>query len=293
MSVIQSMVTHVPLVSFKCHSCTDRATGGIISRMKVERLEGGVAICGDSTSSEVIDQIRVELADEPLKLVATDPPYGNVVDESWDKWSDTQRSFTDWMVGWTNTYTDLLTTGGAMYVWGGWGIDGFRPFFEYASRIERESSLKIANFITWSKRRAYGVQHNYLSTREDMIYMVKGNPKRPATFNIPLLDTKRGYAGYDTKYPAKSEFYRRTSVWTDITEIMSGKVHPTQKALRVVEIPIEVNTNPGDWVVDPFAGSMTTAHAACKLGRRWICVERDEKIFDAAIAELKDGARKR
>jgi len=107
-----------------------------------------------------------------------------------------------------------------MYVWGGYGKPGFRPFFEYAHRVESETDMKIANLITWQKRRAYGVQHNYLSTREEFLYMVKGDIKRPAVFNVPYLDTKRGYTGYNAKYPAKSEFYRRNNVWTDITEIL-------------------------------------------------------------------------
>ena len=135
--------------------------------------------------------------------------------------------------------------------------------------------------------------HNYLSTREELLFLIKGNIKRPATFNIPLLETRRGYSGYNKKYPAKSEFYRRTNVWMDVTEIFSGKVHPTQKPLRVAEIPIEVSSSPGEWVIDPFAGSMTTAWAAQKLGRRWICVEKDPDMFDSAVEALKSGRRGR
>jgi DNA modification methylase len=106
-------------------------------------------------------------------------------------------------------------------------------------------------------------------------------------FNIPLLDTKRGYAGYNKKYPAKSEFYRRTNVWMDVTEIMRGKVHPTQKAQRVIEIPIEVHTNPGEWVIDPFAGSGATGHAARKLGRKFVLIEKDEEMFNSMVQSLR------
>ena len=180
-----------------------------------------------------------------------------------------------------------------MYVWGGYGIPGFRPFFEYAHRIEFESPMQISNLVTWQKKRAYGVQHNYLSTREEVLYMVKGNIKKPAVFNVPYLESKRGYSGYNTKYPAKSEYYRRTNVWTDTTEIFSGKVHPTQKPLRVYEIPIETNTNPGDWLIDPFAGSMTAAFAARSLDRKWICVERDPEMFEQSVESLRSGKRKR
>ena len=261
--------------------------------MKVESFNDGVAICGNSTSQEVIVEVQRSLGESGAHLIATDPPYGNIVQEEWDRWGKGQSAFVDWMMSWTKSYSDLLIPGGAFYVWGGYGVPGFRPFFEYSSRIENETDLQMSNFITWSKKRAYGLSYNYLSTREEVLFLVKGNPKKPVVFNVPYLEAKRGYAGYNAKYPAKSEFYRRTNVWTDVTEIFSGKVHPTQKPMRVTEIPIEVSTNPGQWVVDPFAGSMTTAFAARKLGRKWICVEKDQLIFDAAVASLRSGDRKR
>ena len=49
----------------------------------------------------------------------------------------------------------------------------------------------MSNIITWSKKRAYGVQHNYLQTREDLLYLVKGDIKKPTTFNVPYLDEKQ------------------------------------------------------------------------------------------------------
>ena len=102
--------------------------------------------------------------------------------------------------------------------------------------------------------------------------LVKGD--RPATFNIPLLDEKRGYAGYNPDYPARSEFKRRTNVWTDITELFRGKINPCEKPSRLAEIMIATSSNPGDLVLDLFAGSGSTGVAADKLGRRCILIEK-------------------
>ncbi len=232
-------------------------------------------------------QVRQLIGDVPL--IIADPPYGNIVSEKWDRVDATDDDFCNWMVAWTSNWADkCLLPGGAFYVWGGVGKPGFRPFLKYLCDIERSGSkLELANLITWSKKRAYGVQNNYLWTREECAYFVNGNAKKPRTFHVPLLDTKRGYAGYNKKYPAKSEFYRRTNVWTDINELFRGKVHPTQKAQRVIEVPIEVHTDPGECVIDPFAGSGTTAMACRKLGRRFVVIENDEKIFDGMVERLR------
>lgn len=257
----------------------------------IEVFDDGVAIHGDGTSKEVAEYVTATCG--LLPLIVTDPPYGNIVSASWDKIRSSQREFASWMVEWSRSMRHLVVPGGAFYVWGGYGTPTFRPFFEYASRIEAETRWQIANYITWAKKRGYGVQNNYLSTREELLYMVNGDAKKPHIFNVPYLQAKRGYAGYNAKYPAKSDYLRRTSVWSDVTEILAGKVHQTQKPVKVMQIPVEIHTNQGDWVFDPFAGSMTTAWAARDTLRRWVCVERDKQTFEQAVADLRLGRRKR
>ena len=254
--------------------------------MRKVEFKDGLAINGDSTSQEVFAEVTSYLGDGVhVPLIATDPPYGNIVAEHWDRTKMSDDEYAEHMVRWTRLWSQVLAPGGAFYVWGGVGIPNFRPFIKYLPLVE-DKNFVMSNLITWSKKRAYGVQNNYLFTREELAYFVKGNPKKPLKFNIPLLETKRGYAGYNEKYPAKSEYYRRTNVWMDISEIFRGKSHPTQKPARVVEIPIEVHTDPGEYVIDPFAGSGSTAHAARRLNRRFIVVESDEKIFDNMIEKL-------
>ena len=253
--------------------------------MRIEKLEGGYAICADSTQPGTMLQVRQMTGD--VGLIIADPPYGNVLSARWDRVNTSDEDFVQWMLLWTEMWSRMIMPNGAFYVWGGIGSPEFRPFLRYIVEAELSRNLKLANLITWSKKRAYGVKHNYLFTREELAYFIKGDDiKKPRCFNIPLLDTKRGYAGYNAKYPAKSEFYRRTNVWMDVTEMMRGKVHDAQKAQRVIEIPIEVHTNPGDWVIDPFAGAGTTAHAARKLGRRFVVIEQDEKIFEQLLDRL-------
>lgn len=256
--------------------------------MIIERFDDGIAVCGDATIDEAIKLVADEASSIPL--IIADPPYGNIVDEGWDRIDEDDDVFAAWMASWTKKWTTVLVHGGAFYIWGGIGIVGFRPFFKFLTAIEEPGKFELSTLITWSKKRAYGIKWGYLFTREELAYFVKGEIKKPRTFNIPLLEAKRGYAGYDPKYPAKSEHYRRTNVWTDVTEIMQGKLHPTQKKQRVIEIPIEVHTKPGDTVVDPFAGAGTTAFACRKLGRRFIVFERDEAYFNDMVQRLRCGS---
>ena len=59
-----------------------------------------------------------------------------------------------------------------------------------------------------------------------------------------------------------------------------GYVHPTQKPLFLIQKLIELVTNPGDLVLDPFAGSGTTALACKELGRNYICIEKEREYID-------------
>lgn len=64
-------------------------------------------------------------------------------------------------------------------------------------------------------------------------------------------------------------------------------LHPTQKPVALFEYLIRTYTNAGDLVLDNTAGSGTTAIAAENAGRRWVCVERDDKYFAAATERVQ------
>jgi DNA modification methylase len=57
------------------------------------------------------------------------------------------------------------------------------------------------------------------------------------------------------------------------------KIHPTQKPVEVLKYFIELLTNPGDLVLDTFAGSGSTGVACIALDRNCVLIERDKKMF--------------
>lgn len=201
-----------------------------------------------------------------VDLVVCDPPYGEILDEPWDHECYDRLGA---------LVSRLLKPGATAYVWGGIGTQGHRPFLKWLSEVEGDRSLRLHNLITWGKKRAYGKSDNYLFTREECAMIVKGD--KPKTFNIPLLDKLRGYAGYSAKYPAKSPYLRRTNVWIDVTELLRGKIHSAEKPSKLAEIMIKTSSNPGDLVVDLFAGSGSTGVAARAVGgRRCILFEKSD-----------------
>lgn len=61
----------------------------------------------------------------------------------------------------------------------------------------------------------------------------------------------------------------------------------TPKPERLLQRVIEMSTNPGDWVLDSFAGSGTTGAVAHKMGRRWIMIELGEHCHTHVIPRLQ------
>lgn len=78
---------------------------------------------------------------------------------------------------------------------------------------------------------------------------------------------------------------------------MFGKVNAFNipKLERLLQRILSIATNPGDLVLDSFAGSGTTGAVAHKMGRRWIMVELGEHCHTHIVPRLRkviDGSDK-
>jgi DNA modification methylase len=91
-----------------------------------------------------------------------------------------------------------------------------------------------------------------------------------------LIYTRTGMPRYK-RYLDEMSGSAVTDVWTDIPPINSQAQermgYPTQKPVALLERIIEVSSNPGDVVLDPFCGCGTAVVAAEKLGRQWIGID--------------------
>ena len=67
--------------------------------------------------------------------------------------------------------------------------------------------------------------------------------------------------------------------------------HEAQKPLSILEYLIKLSTREGQVILDPFAGSGSTAVACQRLGRKFICFELQEKYVQIARQRLSEAAR--
>lgn len=82
---------------------------------------------------------------------------------------------------------------------------------------------------------------------------------------------------------------------SDILEVKNKKLkgedgknlHDTEKPVELMKIIIDNSSQPGEIVLDPFAGIGSTGIAANELGRKFIGCEIDKNYFDIAVSRIQ------
>ena len=91
-----------------------------------------------------------------------------------------------------------------------------------------------------------------------------------------------------------------TNVWT-VSQLRGSErlknstkaIHLNQKPLEIIKKTIEMCSDKGDVVWDPFAGLATTAIASLELERRCFCSEINEEIYEVASKRISSALDKR
>ncbi|MEQ1743190.1 MAG: site-specific DNA-methyltransferase [Candidatus Nitrotoga sp.] len=73
----------------------------------------------------------------------------------------------------------------------------------------------------------------------------------------------------------------------EMVDLFGDEAFSTPKPEQLIQRIVHIATNPGDLVLDSFAGSGTTGAVAHKMGRRWIMVELGEHCHTHIIPRLK------
>lgn len=204
------------------------------------------------------------LNDNSVQMILTDIPYGNVTKNGEDraKYSGQLRNI-------DKGNADVLTfdldkfldecyriCSGTIYIF--CGKEQMSHIFQYFSNKKDMMTRQCV----WHKSNPVpsNGQYMWLDAIENCIFA----KKRKQTFNERC----------------------KHNVWE--YPIERKRIHPTQKPLRLFKYLIESSSNEGDTILDPCAGSMTTAVAAKQLNRQYICFELDEKYYFDGVSRVSE-----
>jgi len=229
-------------------------------------------------------------------------------ESNWD--SVTHEEFIQQMQSWSEMWFKKLRKGAAFAVF----ISD--QYISYLWKIMEQTGFEPKRIFTWKKPAAvpFNRRVNPVSGCEYVLWGIKPGGKR--TFNASAVEGTmvERYAradkissivyrmikdntdkSLDTVFiealKESKKMLERQKRSGDVIECVipntitySGglgkdKIHPTQKPVEVLRYFVELCTDPGDTVMDTFAGSGSTGMACKDAGRKYILIERDPKMF--------------
>ncbi len=226
-------------------------------------------------------EVLKTIPDESVDCILTDPPYNLGLfmhnrNTNLAKMRDNQFAY----AGWDNIeYEEWCSN--------------MREFLKECSRILKPkgtlisfmSIIKVESFIRFAEEVGFyykttGIWH-------------KKNPM-PRNMNLQFVNSteswvyfiNRGTSGTFHNNGKVVHDYLESSV-TPLSEKKHGK-HPTQKPLSIMKQLINLTTNEGDIVLDPFMGSGSSCVAAALLNRNFIGIELNESYFDITSKRLEE-----
>lgn len=112
-------------------------------------------------------------------------------------------------------------------------------------------------------------------------------------FELESMDSKRKvrlpdpFNAFSLSNSTSNDFFTRTCKERRI------KPHPARMHMALAAFFIQYLTDPGDWVLDPFAGSNTTGYASARLGRKWIAIDTREEYVEQSKIRFEDPVLKK
>ncbi|MCM1037506.1 MAG: site-specific DNA-methyltransferase [Bacteroides sp.] len=211
--------------------------------------------------------------DFQFDMIFADPPYflsnggisyqaGKIVCVNKGEWDKglSQPELYSYNLKWLSICRDKLKPNGTIWISG-----THHNIFAIATALNT-LGYKILNVITWAKTNPPpNITCRFFTYSTEFIIWARKSPKTPHKYNYSLMKSLNSGK-------------QMTDVWRlpaiAIWEKSCGK-HPTQKPLALLTRIILASTSPGDWILDPFAGSSTTGIAANLCGRRFLGIEQE------------------
>ena len=271
----------------------------------------GACYCADSL------EFLPKIEDQSVDLVVTSPPYALHFKKEYG--NADQQEYVQWFLPFAREFKRVLKPNGSfvLNVGGAWtpgaplrslyhfrlllalvddvGFNLCQEFFWYnpakmpapaewvnVRRIRVKDSVEYLFWLSPSefpKADNAKVLQAYSRDMERLIKRGIKNTRRPSGHNIKTtFAANRG----GSIPPNLIECGNNESNSRYIKESKSTgrKVHPARYPAELPRFFIQFLTEPGDLVLDPFAGSNTTGSVAEQLGRRWIALEKSREYAD-------------
>lgn len=226
----------------------------------------GTLYCGDCFA------IMADTEAGSVDMILNDPPYGTTQ----NKWDSVLPLPEMWAAYWR-----------ALKVDGAAVITAAQPF---TSALVMSQVERFKYDWTWKKSKPTGhlnAKRMPMRNKEDVLVFSRGGekyfPQGTKPTKVTVSRTNRGNYGSCSKTTEQTVTGYPVTIVEFNTE---AGIHPTQKPVALFEYLLRTYTNPGELVLDPTAGSGTTAIAAIQSGRRWICIERDQGYFEKACERV-------
>lgn len=255
-------------------------------------------ICGDNAT------VMEEWPDACIDLVVTSPPYDDLRKYGGHSWDFPAVA---------RELTRILKPGGVIvWVVGDATVDGSETLtsMKQAIHFHEVCGLNVWDTMIYKKMGSTPNIHHprYVHCWEFMFVLSKGTPaafdpcrKRPnlthGTLRKPTTKTQRN--GECRKFNVAEKEMPAESVEVNIWEypVGSGKSrneqcggnHPAIFPEALARDHILSWSNPGDVVLDPFAGSGTTLKMAKEHGRRWIGIEVNPAYVEICKKRVAQG----
>jgi site-specific DNA-methyltransferase (adenine-specific) len=235
-----------------------------------------------------------------VDLVVADPPYA-IAKESWDEFESVE-AYVGWCDVWLEQVERVLAPDGSAYVCG---------FSEILADVKARSASRFGGgcrWLVWHYRNKANLGSDWGRSHESILHLRKAR-----THRLNVDEVRVPYNNHTKRYPervqAVSSQYshgKRRDRWKphplgakprDVIEIpvlcngTSEKTpHTTQKPEELIRRFIAGSSGDDALVVDPFAGSGTTAVVAERLGRRWIAGDADARYVHLARQRLESAS---
>ena len=239
--------------------------------------------------ADILNALSI-IDDASIDLIFADAPYntGVKVYEGWiDSWPS-EETHAAWCYEWLEIAITKLKPNGSMYIMVGTATTSYIDIF-------LRNRVKILSRIVWCyPSSGSAATRKYTQLHEPLIYCVM-NPD-DYTFNSAdiAIPSKTGLSGKidrRKKVPAPYATTKNPSNVWDFTRVTPTskeyQKHPTQKPEALLQRVILASSNPGDTVLDLFAGSFTCGTVCKRLKRKSISIERENAYCKLGIKRMK------